>query len=457
MKFLTPLSVFMLAAAVSVLSPLNPRAQAASQDLVDKIDKLENRVDELDVQKTLSRVQISGTLINRYEMLDSTTGVPGTDEPRSSIRAPITYLGLNADANVSNNIKVYTKLAFSKFWQQENRYELIGDYQATETGSFGLSGSTARFDRAYATYDFDRIPLTIAMGRMATNNGEPINQHDGLPRMGTYPRLAYNGIFDGVALIYDFSKYLPKNNSFVLRMFMTPFDNVSMTSRTLQQSDVDNNGNGVTIDSSTPQWAFLAEYTRDNLKWLGRFTFDFFMYNYYHFYNDGNDGSEQSSPVYNGGTQPPGNASFSEDARAESLYLGFEDIAYTGLNFDVSALFVHSKFPLIGTAASSAAFLINLNKKFEKLHNLVVGGEYIHTDPNYYLDEYTILNLIPFYQTPNTHGYHIYASMPVTDHVVVRVGTYQAKTEPTDYSISGGSPTTETNWHSVYTQARIDF
>lgn len=450
----------LLAGFLSVSSFAATNIPLTDQQLVDKAQKLSQRLDELEVQKALNKVALSGTLINRYELLDSTNGVPGTPENRNSIRAPISYLALNADANVSKNIKVYSTLAFSKFWQQENRYESYSSYSASETGSFGLGGSVARFDRAYATYSFDRLPLTIAAGRMATNNGEPINQLDGLARIGTYPRLAYNGIFDGIAVIYDFSRYLKKNNTFVLRAFMTPYSNVSMTNRTLQESDVDNNGNGVTVNSSTPQWALLGEYTRNKSSWLEKLTFDFFMYNYYSFYNDGNTGSQQSSPILTGGNVPPGNGSYNETARAESLYLGLENLGYIGLNFDVNALFVHSSFPDVGYVLQSAAYLINLNQQFESYHNLIIGGEYIHTDANYYLDEYAALNLIPFYQSANSHGYHIYASMPVVNHLIVRLGMYHLHTDPA-ISIAGlsqyVSATNETNSQAFYAQARIDF
>lgn len=443
------------ALAASVLSP------ALTEDqLRAKAQKLENRIEELEVQKALNKVTLSGTLINRYEMLDSTSGVPGTDETRNSIRAPMTYMALNADANVTQNLKVYSTLAFSKFWQQENRYEPFSYWSASETGSFGLAGSVARFDRAYMDYSFERFPLSIAAGRMATNNGEPINQLDGFSRMGTYPRLAYNAIFDGIALIYDFSKYLKKNNTFIMRVFMTPFSNVSMTNRTQQMSDVDTNGNGVTVDSSTPQWAALAEYSHTNWKIMEKFDLDYFMYGYYHFYNDGGTLSQQGSPILNGGTVPPANGSGTETANAKNIYLSLQNIGYIGLNFDVNAMFVHSNYTAEGYITMSSSYLVNLNQQFSKLHNLIVGAEYIHTDPNYYLDEYTALNLAPFYQTPNSHGYHMYVSYPLSSHLVFRVGTYQFKTEPC-LSLSGvgtlTSTTNETNWHTVYTQARIDF
>lgn len=441
---------------------LNPFQSALSATLTDsdleaKLQRLQERADELDVQKSLNRVSISGTLINRYEMLDQTTGILGTDEPRNSIRAPITYLGLNFDANVSKNIKLYSTLAFSKFWQQENRWEPYGYWAASETGSFGLSGSTARFDRAYATYEFDHLPLTIAAGRMATNNGEPINQLDGFPRMGTYPRLAYNAIFDGIAGIYDFTKYLPKNNSFILRVFYTPYSNVSMTSRTTQMSDQDSLGNGYIIDSSTPEFAFLAEYNRKNLKLMEQIQFDLFIYDYWNWYGDGGSGSQQSSPILNGGTNPPGNAGYTTKARAESLFLGFENIGYFGLNFDISALFVTSTTDNPNFVSQSSAAMISLNEKFANYHKLVVGAEFIRTDPNYYLDEWSTLELMPFYSTANSKGIHLYASMPFSDHLVIRLGTYQMKTYPGYSSVSQYYLPNETNWHSVYTQARIDF
>jgi hypothetical protein len=337
-------------------------------------------------------------------------------------------------------------LAFSKYWNQENRNESPGYWQASEQGSFALGGSTARFDRAYAAYSFDEIPLTLAAGRMPTNMGVPINQLDGLPRQGTYPRLAFNGIFDGFAAVYNFSSLLPKDNSLIIRGFYTPWSNVSPTNRTQQLGDNNpSTGQGRQIDSSTPMYVALLEYNHTNFSFMDKLELDYMYYKYDHFYWDGFVGT-------NTGSNNPGNPLVS--GRAQSVYVGGENIGHVGLNASANGLFYWSKYVDSGNITMSASYLLNLNERMDFIRQgMVLGGEYIHTDKAYYLDEWTYLNTIPFYQTPNARGFHVYTAVPVVDHVIARVGYYKQHVNPNDLTGSAN----ETNAHSVYGQLRIDF
>jgi hypothetical protein len=437
---------------IALATALSPQAWSATESTDDKLSKLEDRVTELEVQKALNKVNFSGVMINRYEMFDSKIGAPGSDQTHNSLRAPLTYFALNADISVSSNLKIYTTIGFSKYWNEENRAESPGWWQASEAGSFALGGSVARFDRAYAAYTFDGTPLTLAAGRMPTNMGVPINQLDGLPRQGTYPRLAFNGIFDGVAAVYNFSHLLPKDNSFIVRGFYTPWSTVSPTNRTQQSTDTNPaSGQVRQLNSSTPQYVGLLEYNHTNFSFMDKIELDYMFYKYDHFYWDGFNGSNTT-----GNNTALANPLVS--GRAQSVFLGTENLGHIGLNASVNALFYWSKYIDTGNIYMSSSYLLNLNERLDFLRQgMVVGGEYIRTDKAYYLDEWTYLNTIPFYQTPGAHGFHVYTAVPVVNHVIARVGYYKLHVDPNSITPVGGDPTFEADEHSVYGQLRIEF
>ena len=171
------------------------------------------------------------------------------------------------------------------------------------------------------------------------------------------------------------------------------------------------------------------------------------FYQYRDFYNDG-----QSS------TDPPSNPY--DSATAHMIYLGLEGIGHVGLNLSLSTLlYKDSERQLDGSRTDvplSRAFLLNANYKLELgIPGLVLGGEYIQTDKNFYLDEYTYLNLIPFYSTPNSKGVHAFASLPLGESLRARVGWYYLHTPPYEYV---GIPTPdETTSYSLYVQLRLGF
>jgi hypothetical protein len=414
------------------------------------LSSLNDRVTELEVGQALNRARLSGVLVNRFEAFRTRYGVPGEPKQEDSINAFGTYFALNVDFDITSHLRLYSTLAMSKLWQNSGRSEHVGNWEASESGSFGYGGATPQFDRAYMAYEFS-FPLTLAVGRMPTNNGLPQNQLDGLAREGTYPRFAYNAIFDGIAAIVDLSRYLPAGNRLQFRAFYTPNINIDKTDRTRQLTDAytDVNGNTVTVKiaSNTLQYALLTEFATQRLPAIDTLNIYYMFYQYKDFYNDGANSTDPPSNPY-------------DSATAHMIYLGLEGIGHVGLNLSLSTLlYKDSERQLDGTKTDvplSSAFLLNVNYRFESgIPGLIVGGECIRTDKNFYLDEYTYLNLIPFYSTPSSKGVHLFASQPLGNWLHARVGWYYLHTRPYEYL---DVPTLDaTTSQSFYVQLRLGF
>lgn len=427
-----------------------PPPPSAAQD---SAPTLNDRVTELEANQSLNRVRFSGVFINRFEAMHDTYGPPSGDKQTDRLYTFGTYLGLNLDFDVTEHIKLYTTLAMTKFWQNSGRSEYAGNWKASEGGSFGFSGATPQFDRAYMSYEFS-FPLTLAIGRMPTNHGVPQNQLDGLVREGTYPRFAYNAIFDGIAAVFDFSRYLASGNRLQLRVFYTPNINIDKSTRNRQLRDgfTDKDGRSFTvkIPSNTLQYALLAEYRATWFPGIDTVNLNYMFYQYKDFYNDGTN-----TPV---GDAPPSNPY--DSATAHMIYVGLEGIGHSGLNASVSTLLYNDSHQELGQESIdvplSKAFLINVNYRFDSgISGLVIGGEFVKTDNQFYLDEYTYLNLIPFYSTPNSRGAHVFASVPLGTRLRARAGWYYLHTDPYEYI--GVPMHNESDGQAGYVQLRLGF
>ncbi|PWU12253.1 MAG: hypothetical protein C5B49_16615 [Bdellovibrio sp.] len=417
---------FLVSVVITILSPLilgnaagaqTNSAQTNSTEQEARINKLEDRILELEAQSALTKFRMSGVFINRYENLTLDHGLPDTDKTRESVHPLSMYLGLNVDFDVTKNLKFYSTFAMGKFFNNEDRVESLDPnsangynvYQATETGAMGYSGSVLKVDRAYASYEFDSLPLTLAIGRMPTNYGPPANQLDGLPRQGTYPRFIFNAIFDGVAAVWDFNKVPDATHTFKIRSFYQPFTLIDRSDRTHQAID------GQQLESSVLQYAVLAEYSLNDVKPWRRMDIMYMHAAWKQFY-DGYAGTPGAL-----GAPMTGQT---EDGTDDGFYLGFEDIGYIGLNFSWTALLyqaVDSGAPDL--QKKSWGHLFNINEKFS--NGLVVGYEFVKTTPYFYLDEWTRLNLLPFYYLQNAQGHHVFVSFPMGEKVSGRVGYYR--------------------------------
>lgn len=434
-------------AAILLLTSMTAFA-SDSDDLLamkHRLDELEKRLNDVEVQNTLQNVVWSGVLINRYEHFHNNYV---TDQ--DNIDGYSTALAINGEFTINDKTKVYTTFGMAKFWNMEGRDEAWPDWKKSEEGSYQMNGSIPYVDRAYLAYKFD-IPLTFSIGRMPTNNGLPINQLDGLSRQGTYPRLAYNAIFDGMALSYDFTKNMPVGNTLAASFFYTPWNNVDPYDRTRQWTDT-NGGNNVKTGTS-PQFSFLLDYSLTGTTAFKKLTAEYMFYSYTNFYWWGDNNTVPKTAGGANDTFPTGTASNIYDGRANMLYLGVDDVAMSGVNASVSSQFYASHYvDASPTNTWAASYLFTLNKSFGKNGRTIVGGEYISTDKFYYLDESAALEMIPFYSQPNSKGYHVYVTQRLTDAIGLRVGYYRLQT-----TANAAAAVSAADYYSYYATLRVDF
>jgi len=405
-----------------------------------RMDEMEKRLSEVEAQNILQNVMWSGVLINRYEHYrnDYRTDADVLD-------GYSTALALNGEFTVNDKTKVYTTFAMAKFWNLEGRNEAWPNWKKSEEGSYQMNGSSPYIDRAYLAYKFD-IPLTFSIGRMPTNNGLPINQLDGISRQGTYPRFAYNAIFDGAALTYDFK--LGDGHSLTTSFFYTPWVNVDPYNRTRQWADA-TNGNFKT--STTPQYTILADYSYSAApSAFKKLNVEYMWYNYQNFYWWGDASTKDGAT--NNATFAGGPNRY--DGVAHMLYVGLEDIAMTGLSASVSTQLLASHYidavPTQDTWASSNLF--SLSETFGKNGTSIIGAEYIKTDKWYYLDESAALEMIPFYSQANSKGYHVFATQRLTSNIGLRLGYYRLITEA-----AADAGVTSADNSAYYAHLRVDF
>lgn len=395
-----------------------------------RISALEQQVQELQYLNYTKYFNISGSLANHYESYRAKAN-PGTDsEGKSSVSTLSTIFALNINFDVSERLKVYTRLGMSKFWNHDaggranqDRHEPEDAWDASNTGSYGYWGSIPRFDRAYMSYNFKNSNFTFAIGRLPTNGGPPTEKIDGIDRQGTYPRFAYNAIFDGMGLDYDASHWLSKNDSLSFRVFYSPFVNIDKYDRRTRRTDEFVIGSSHTAKSLTPQYTFQADFEKRNLSWLKGLQLTYFFYNYTDFYQYG-VGDDVANTADDYLLTP-------YEATAHMGYIGFDKILGTGLGINVSYLDVKSKMKYIDTPednadTSSSAFLVNTNYSFANslMKNHVLSAEYVKTDKNFYIDDFNYYYLNDFYKADNSSGYHISYSLPLDDNIRFRPGVF---------------------------------
>jgi hypothetical protein len=406
----------------------------AQTTVEERLAHLEEKLEEINLDRAFDRVHFSGTFITNFEVLNSVKEDPLTGEKdKNHGDLAGLHVGLNIDFKISEQMDFFTTLAMGKIYNSDRREGISeGSYHSLE-GSYAYTGSDAKFDVAYLRWKTLEQNLSFALGRMTTRGGPPLNQLDALYRNGTYPRFSYNAIFDGMAVVYNFKDLMPNNMSFKTRLFYTPFFFTDKNDRTAAELDPDGNK----VDRHGNQTAWLNEWDYDHSQIAEKISVYSMVWYYDKFYDVEYQDSTRQDPEY-------------YRALSHTLYVGFERIHNTGLNFSWSNLRV--KDYLDGTGSSqSDSNLFNLNYNFEK--GYVVGVEHIQTDKNFYLDEYAYLQFNEFYQRSNNKGQHYFFALPFSHNQVIRFGLYDYKAG----LAPGNNYLVKDRTQNYYTSYRIDF
>ena len=418
----------------------------------ERMARLEERLDELELNQAFNKLNFSGSFLNQYENIviarnRTDLTVPAAFEQSdqdSNLSVFFMRADLNFDVSISSNFSFYSTLGMSKFWNNTGRNTRSeGDNQNFQSfaGGYGFQDSKAQFDVAFLKYQKSGNPLSFAIGRMTTFDGPPQNQLDGLSRTGTYPFLSNNVIQDGFAAIYDFKNLLPPKNSLKLRLFYTPFTTVDNDDKSRNASSTDIFSNEHAVQSSSSNITILTEYTSKNLPGLNKFEF---FHSYYTF-----DG------IYFENGQDPTN----EDVEyvgvgAHAYYVGFHGIAGTGLKISASITDYLVRSDLTEENRSNA-YLYTINYTFSNSFNRghILGLENIKTDEIKAPTDKTTMLVMPFYNITDGHGTHIYYTVPVGRNHVLRAGAIQYESRESRFY----SKNLDEKGSSFYTRWKVFF
>ncbi len=388
------------------------------EDSNSRIDQLDQRLSDLELKSILNKFNFSGSFLNHVESYKSDNEDIDSSEKYTYVLNPVLLrVGLNVDAQVTNKINFYSTIGMSKFWNQSGRTpEEVGTGPQYESmkGGYSLSGSEAYFDTAYILYRFTDN-FSLALGRMTTNNGPPIEQVEGVTRSGTYPRFGYNAIFDGLGLIYNASKLLPKNHSLKLRLFYTPFVYIDENKR---HQEAEDESSEEQIEALQSQTALLTEYSYTDSMYFEQFDIFYMLWNYESFYEEAFQDDEDDDAEY-------------ASATSHALYLGVKKFLKTGLSFSYTYYTFKERFDGLDDE-SSFNYLVNLNYEFSS--KSILGFEYINTDDIFYLEDHNSLYISEFYTRHSNNGYHLYVTKPIGVNQILSLGYFNYKAGITDWN-----------------------
>lgn len=390
----------------------------------NRLNELEARVDDVELNQALSKLNFSGSFLNQYQSLqevNKTSSLTGTnaaftgDDRDSNLSVFFMRAELNFDVDISSNLDFYSTIGMSKFWNIEGRDDRSpnndGNFKSL-SGGYSFKDSSANFDVAYATYSVPQTNLSFSMGRMTTNNGPPVNQNDGVQRSGTYPFLSYNVIFDGAGLVYDFKDMLSKKHSLKLRLFYTPFLTVDNSSKTKNRVDdqTSKGGEKNPVDSKGDFITLLTEYSYLDSVLAEKIDIYFSTYTFDGYYDQYRQNPSTDEVDYAGTTAYTG-------------YLGFQNLLSLGLNISYS----HSIQVVRGNTIdefTSRTHLFNANYLFDNSFNGgdILGLEYINNTENKVPVDSTSLYIPEFYDITKGYGLHLFYSIPVGMEQIIRFG-----------------------------------
>lgn len=445
---------------------------------VSRIDKLESRIDDIELKSALQKFRFSGSFLNHVEsfssvkkntdLLDSeptpyNTALKG-DSTDVNIVPMVMRVELNFDANITKNINFYSTLGMSKFWNlsgRNTRAESTTGSLESLSGSYAIKDSTAKFDTAYINYQFQDSPWSIAIGRMTTAKGPPHNQLDGVARTGTYPFLSYNVVADGIAAIYNFKNIVPKDQSLKMRLFYTPFILVDKNNKGKQV--VDSDGDIVSntqygeskeqLNSHVSVITLLTEYSLKKLSWTKKLDIYHSIFKVNNYFDENFQKLEQDAPT------PAYEPYLRKGVELTTLlsntvYIGMKDVFNSNFNLSLSGNFMTftSNF---SEEFYSQNYLVSLNYKFDNNLNAgdILGIEYITTDENNFTRDWSTLYVSDFYDITNGKGLHAFYTKAIGVNQVIRIGHF-AYTQGESEQFSNDLETKDT---STYARWKLFF
>lgn len=459
---------------------------------------VEDRLADLEANQAVNIFKFGGHLDTYYDSIKlkqtPTTTSTASEENLYYFRL---RAGINMNADVSERTKFYSRFVASKFFNKfsEQGTELNTRASSLAEGRKYAGGSEIYLEKAYADVKISD-KWVFSFGRLSTVDGPYTNMSLNKARMGTYPYLAYNAVFDGFAVSYNTPV---GEGSISARLIYTPFTSFnkgSLTETYLLSQPRKPSGSKDETTSELAAW--MLEYENNKLSWVKSMNVIYLGYQTsYLTYDTDNDvpssliaakkagiiSSVTSLGACGTGTSCAVAASGNTDTQfgAHNLSVGLENIASSGI--DVGLTYLSStiknknkiQFTLSGAAASNGvvssqsmygfgvseedgtatatATALNLKYNFNSKHAL--GGEYISNTKHIFIYNVGTTDITNFYSTPG-NAYNIYYTTKLLSELTLKFAFNQQdyKYTSTSFGASSDSDRKITNYTA---QLRLDF
>ncbi|MBC7465393.1 MAG: DUF3373 family protein [Bdellovibrio sp.] len=434
---------------------------------------LEERVSELEAQSSINVFTFSGTLNTRYDEIgvkqDSVTSAAGVTTATPIDNKGLNYLrmrfSLNAEANVSSNIKFYSRFTTTKMynsWRQQgvatgNTLNQGIDLRASDN----YLSSGVMVEKAYADITIPDSNFVFSFGRFPTADGQPANYWDGKARQGTYPLMAYGSVLDGMAVTYKLDQYMPTGHTLALRFLYTPFvDNVAgfqtqPTNDSLAQSGSAAPGQiGNKTDTMIQFYTQQIDYSSTALGFADNVNVILQHYSFKNleFANNSNATAATAS-------------SLGIDADSTSLAIDMQGLLGSAFDLSLSELVTAVKsHGLYGISAVGFGTTLTEDTTYGsttlvsaryRLSTWIFGAEYVAGKKGVFYTGNTAEDLTNFYGTPG-NAYHLYVTKKFQQNLALRVGYYNQDESYTRLSV-GSISSNDKKITTMYANLRLDF
>jgi hypothetical protein len=421
---------------------------------------LEERVAELEANQSLNIFNFSGTFMTRFDdIISAKQTKPNSGANLAFDNKDLNYMRLkfqfNADANVSKNIKFYSRFTASKFFNKSYSQGTQADTATGDTGApNSYSNSNIVLEKAYMDLTVPDTNFTFSVGRLPTTAGQPYNYLDGRARMGTYPLLAYNSYFDGMSLSYKLDQYMPQDNKLAVRLIYTPLTNMNFgTAGAGGLIKPPTTEAGSNVGTQSPMGSVQLDYSANNWGWVGNFGA---VLQYL-----------QTSDIYIKGASAAslGNSSLFITVKQWTLATEFNSIG--GSNFDLSASYLMTTLGTSGAFGAAGGFgnstgatedITGGNTLLSARYRLgtwILGAEWAHGEKNSLYFATAADDLTNFYGTPG-NAYHLYLTKKFTENLALRVGYMNQAYDYTEMGI-GTTAESDRKIETAYANLRLDF
>lgn len=421
-------------------------------------------------------------------LYNSALGQPIMDSKGNYVRMQFQF---NADANVSKNVKFYSRMTMTKHmnrWATQGQSSpLLMDVYSADGYGYTNQGPVMMVEKAYADLTVPNTGVVVSFGRIPTTDGPPAQNWDGRARMGTYPMLSYNVPLDGFALTYKLDQYLPSAHKLAVRAIYTPFGSMNIGSPIKANELFDRpTSNGSPMDNQNSIIAgqldynladsFLAKNTNLILQYLKTGPLGF------------NYGIDARFPALNQSGVAMANPTDLEiDFSWTTASLDLQKLF--GTDFDLSLSYMMSKLnsrgtmyaPMIynssatpiyfylpiggfgnmntttglGSDASFDGNIMLISGKY-RLWNTTMGAEYLAGSQDVFYFNAAAEDLTRFYTTPGT-AYHAYVTQHLSENLSWRFGYMQQNQKYTGVYYGRPSADLDRKITTMYTNLRLDF